>query len=78
MKKNNPARSAGEKKFLLRFCPKKISWPWPTPPEYQMDRALTSLSWFAGLWHANIPWYNVPSEVNFKAGLCDKNNLQIN
>ena len=33
-----------KKIILLRFCPKKISWPGPKtqgpPPEYQMDRAL--------------------------------------
>ena len=43
MKKNNPARRAGEKIILLRFCPKKKSWPRPKtqapPPEYQIDRA---------------------------------------
>ena len=43
MKKNNRPEGPAKKIILLRFCPKKISWPGPKtqapPPEYQMDRA---------------------------------------
>ena len=47
MKKNNPARRAGEKNNLAAILSEKniLVWtknPSPPPPEYQMDRALMS------------------------------------